>query len=97
MINIFKRKKAELQDYINFIGVILFLWVIISKTILIGDMANIFVSDNLLILACLITSIEMLVVNTIMCITNFKNWRYDVRQNKKGYNIDGKNNEEEKT
>ena len=82
-MKLFKRKTAIFQDYINFTGIILFIWVIASKTVVIGDVTEVFVIDNALILVCLGILLEMLLVNASFFITDFKNYLFDKSQEKK--------------
>ena len=76
-MKLFKRKTATLQDYINFTGVVLFIWVIATRTVLIGGIDNLFVIDNALALITIGVFIEMFFVNLSIFITDFKNWSYD--------------------
>ena len=79
-MNLFKRKKAAIQDYINFAGIVLFVFVIVTKVTLIGTIETMFVEENILILTCLGVLLEMLIVNTSLYITDFKDWRYDIKE-----------------
>lgn len=93
-MKLFKRKTASFQDCVNFIGIILFIWIAITRTALTGDIDNIFVLKNALILVSLGVFAEMLLVNLSIFITDFKNWRYDVGVEKKKYK--GESQDEEK-
>ena len=74
-MKIFKRKTAGIQDYINYVGFILFMYVIVSRVALVEG--NILVAENSLILICLGILSEMLFVNTVIFIIDFENWRYN--------------------
>lgn len=93
-MKLFKRKTATFQDYINFAGIVLFIWVIITKTVVIGSISEMFVMENALVLTCIGVLLEMLSANLSLYITDFKNWRYDVRIEKKKYK--GESQDEEK-
>ena len=93
-MKIFKRKTATIQDYINFAGLILFIWIVITKTVVIGSIDEMFVMDNALVLACLGISLEMLFVNLSIFITDFKNWIYDTKIEKKYGKRDSNEKEE---
>ena len=82
-MKLFKRKTATLQDYINFTGVVLFIWVVATRTVLIGDIDNLFVIDNALALITIGVFIEMFFVNLSIFITDFKNQLFERGQNKK--------------
>ena len=90
-MKIFERKKANIQDYINLTGMILIIWVITTKEVMIGSFSEIFVIDNVLILTCLGVSIEMVIANLSIFITDFKNYLFNKKQKnkyKKGKNYD---------
>ena len=82
-MKLFKRKSAIFQDYVNFIGMILFIYVIATKTVLVGNINNLFVMENAVVLTAVGILLEMLFINLSFFITDFKNWMYDRSQNKK--------------
>ena len=82
-MKLFKHKTATFQDYVNFTGMILFIWVITTKTVVIGNLDEMFVMDNTLVLICLGILLEMLLVNLSIFITDFKNYLFNKSQEKK--------------
>ena len=95
-MKLLKRKKATIQDYINFIGMALFIWVIATKEVMIGNFDEMFVMDNALVLICLGILIEMLFVNLSIFITDFKNYLFTKSQEKK-YGKRNDNDEKEES
>lgn len=94
-MKLLKRKKANIQDYINFAGLILFIYIVISKEVLMGEIGDIFTADNALITSSLIIWIEMLFVNLSIFITDFKNYLFERMQNRKYGKRDNDDKKEE--
>lgn len=82
-MKLFKRKTATIQDYINFIGMVLFIWIIVTKEVMTGSFDEMFVMDNVLVLVCLGISVEMLFINLSIFVTDFKNHLFERMQEKK--------------
>ena len=82
-MKLFRRKKAIFQDYINFAGIVLFIYVIATKTVLVGEIDNLFVTENAVALTTIGILLEMLLVNLSFFVTDFKNFLYDKSQEKK--------------
>ena len=92
-MKLFRRKKAIFQDYINFVGIVLFIYVIATKTVLVGEIDNLFVMENTVVLTTIGILLEMLLVNLSFFVTDFKNYLFDKAQIKKYGKRD--NNEKE--
>ena len=94
-MKLFKRKTAIFQDYVNFAGIMLFIYVIATKTVLVGEIDNLFVTENAVALTTVGILLEMLLVNLSFFITDFKNYLFDKQQEKKYGKRD--NNEKEES
>ena len=93
-MKLLKRKTATIQDYINFAGLILFIYIILTGSVLVGSIDNLFVIENAIALTATVFLLEMLIVNLSIFITDFKNWIYDAKIEKKYGKRDSNEKEE---